>query len=548
MQSSTQTAPVPQGTAPSTALLRTRALTKEFRGFAAVDGVDLDVAEGSVHALVGPNGAGKTTLFNLLTGFLPPTSGTIELGERDVTGLPPERVARLGVARSFQITSLFAQLSLASTSSWRWRRRAASAGGSGARQKLMRRYRPRAMELLGQVGLADRAGVLAGALAYGRKRALELALALALDPKVLLLDEPTAGMGMEDVDRTVALIRRVASGRTVVMVEHNMHVVGSLADRVTVLQSGQGARRGPVRAGARRRAGDHRLPGLEGATTMAEATHRGPCLRLVRRGPGAAGRRPERAARRGGHARRPQRRRQVHPAALRDGPAPASGARCAWTAPTSPGVNPDGRARRGLGWVPDDRGIYATLSVAENLLLPPVAVPESAWTLEQVYEAFPALHERRELPRHQAVRRRAADARPGPGAADGRPAAALRRADRGALPGAGAAGRRRSPRDQGARGPRCCWSSRTCTSPPSPTGTTCWRRAGSRRRWTTPRWARRELLAYLGIRDLTTRDPSAHHAWETHDVGRRGVTAGPSAPGCWSPAVAAAARLPAGAS
>ena len=182
MQSSTQTAPVPQGTAPSTALLRTRALTKEFRGFAAVQGVDLDVAEGSVHALVGPNGAGKTTLFNLLTGFLTPTSGTIELGDRDITGLSSEQIVHLGVARSFQITSLFDQMSLVDHVELAL----ASPTGLGYRfwrsQKQMRQFRPRAMDLLDQVGLADRAGVLAGALAYGQKRALELALALALDP------------------------------------------------------------------------------------------------------------------------------------------------------------------------------------------------------------------------------------------------------------------------------------------------------------------------------------------------------------------------------
>jgi branched-chain amino acid transport system ATP-binding protein len=220
-------------------ILAARGLTRDFRGFRAVDHVDLDVAEGSVHALVGPNGAGKSTLFNLLTGFLAPTSGRIELAGVDVTGLPPERVARLGVARSFQITSLFPRLSarehveLALTSrtglGWRfWRS-----------DRLLHRFTGRAGELLDEVGLAGAAGTPASALAYGRKRALELAIALALEPRVLLLDEPTAGMGMEDVDRTVELIARVRTGRTVVLVEHNMTVVGRLADRVTVLQAGR---------------------------------------------------------------------------------------------------------------------------------------------------------------------------------------------------------------------------------------------------------------------------------------------------------------------
>lgn len=220
-------------------LLETRALTKEFRGFRAVSEVDLRVGRGTIHALVGPNGAGKTTLFNLLTGFLTATSGTIHYDGRDITGLQPEQVAHLGVARSFQITSLFDQMSaidhvelaLASPTGLGYRFWRSSAQ--------MRRFRDRALDLLEQVGLADRSGAAAGSLAYGQKRALELALALALDPKLLLLDEPTAGMGLEDVDRTIELVRKVSAGRTVVFVDHNMHVVGSLADRVTVLQSGR---------------------------------------------------------------------------------------------------------------------------------------------------------------------------------------------------------------------------------------------------------------------------------------------------------------------
>jgi branched-chain amino acid transport system ATP-binding protein len=219
--------------------LAARGLTRDFRGFRAVDGVDLDVAAGSVHALVGPNGAGKTTLFNLLTGFLAPTAGRIELAGRDITGLAPERVARLGMARSFQIASLFPQqtvrahveLALQGATSLGW--------AFWRSEKLLRRFRERADELLERVGLAGTAEQAAGSLAYGRKRALELAIALALDPKVLLLDEPTAGMGVEDVERTVELIAAVRDGRTVVLVEHNMSVVGRLADRVTVLQAGR---------------------------------------------------------------------------------------------------------------------------------------------------------------------------------------------------------------------------------------------------------------------------------------------------------------------
>lgn len=219
--------------------LRTQALTKVFRGFRAVDSIDLEVHEGGVHALVGPNGAGKTTLFNLLTGFVSPTSGTITVFGEDVTGKRPEQVARRGVARSFQITSLFENL----TSREQLELALQGLTSQGLRfwrsEKLLGRHRARVDELLTQVGLMPLAEKPVGLLAYGQKRALELALVLALDPRVMLLDEPTAGMGIEDVDRTIELVRRIAAGRTVVFVDHNMHVVGSLADRVTVLQQGK---------------------------------------------------------------------------------------------------------------------------------------------------------------------------------------------------------------------------------------------------------------------------------------------------------------------
>jgi branched-chain amino acid transport system ATP-binding protein len=229
----------------ATTLLETRALTKEFRGFRAVSEVDLVVREGTMHALVGPNGAGKTTLFNLLTGFLTPTSGTIVFAGQDITGRQPEQIAHLGIARSFQITSLFDQLTLGE----HLELALASPTGMGMQfwrsVKRLATFRNRSMELLEQVGLADRSAQPAGSLAYGQKRALELALALALDPRLLLLDEPTAGMGIEDVERTIALVKQISTGRTVVFVDHNMHVVGSLADTVTVLQSGSVLAEGP---------------------------------------------------------------------------------------------------------------------------------------------------------------------------------------------------------------------------------------------------------------------------------------------------------------
>jgi len=220
-------------------LLQTRGLTKEFRGFLAVNEVDLAITAGTIHALVGPNGAGKTTLFNLLTGFLTPSAGMILYRGEDITGKAPEQIAHLGIARSFQITSLFDQL----TGLEHLELALASPTGLGMRfwrsEQRMGQFRTRSLELIDQVGLADLGDKPAGSLAYGQKRALELALALALEPSLLLLDEPTAGMGGEDVDRTIALVKQVATGRTVVFVDHNMHVVGSLADQVTVLQQGQ---------------------------------------------------------------------------------------------------------------------------------------------------------------------------------------------------------------------------------------------------------------------------------------------------------------------
>jgi len=219
--------------------LRTAGLTKDFRGFIAVDAVDLEVREGGVHALVGPNGAGKTTLFNLLTGFLKPTAGTITLFDKDVTGLQPEQVAHLGVARSFQITSLFENLTPREHVELALQGRTKQGYRFWRSDKLLSKFRDEADDLLTQVGLSALGDRPAGLLAYGQKRALEMALVLALDPRVMLLDEPTAGMGIEDVDNTIELVRRISAGRTVVFVDHNMHVVGSLADRVTVLQQGK---------------------------------------------------------------------------------------------------------------------------------------------------------------------------------------------------------------------------------------------------------------------------------------------------------------------
>ncbi|OIQ80016.1 arginine transport ATP-binding protein ArtM [mine drainage metagenome] len=219
-------------------ILRARGLSKRFGAFTAVHDIDLDVAQGSIHALVGPNGAGKTTCFNLLSRFLPASAGTIEFGDHDITRSSPTEVARLGLVRSFQISATFAHLSLLDNVRVGLQRPAGLAWQFWSSPRRLRVLDERAMHYLELVGLADRAGELAVNLPYGHKRALELATTLALEPALMLLDEPTQGLGHEDVERVTALIARVAQGRTVLMVEHNMSVISRICDRVTVMQRG----------------------------------------------------------------------------------------------------------------------------------------------------------------------------------------------------------------------------------------------------------------------------------------------------------------------
>jgi branched-chain amino acid transport system ATP-binding protein len=227
--------------------VETQELRKDFAGFRAVDGVDLRLEADRVHALVGPNGAGKTSLFNLLTGFLRPTSGRVLLFGENVTGWRPDEIAKRGVARSFQITSLFEELTVIEHVALALQSRTALGYGFWRDGTVLRRFEAPARVLLEEVGLADLVDRPARALPYGQKRALELALALALEPRLLLLDEPTAGMSAEDVHRTIALVARLREGRTIVLVEHNMGVVGKLADNVVVLQQGKVIAEGPYR-------------------------------------------------------------------------------------------------------------------------------------------------------------------------------------------------------------------------------------------------------------------------------------------------------------
>lgn len=220
-------------------ILEAKGLTRDFLGFVAVNGVDLKVREGTIHALIGPNGAGKTTCFNLLTKFLQPSKGEIHFAGRNITGLKPAQVARLGLVRSFQISAVFAHLTALENVRVALQRQRGNSYDWWRSERVLHRFDERARELLADVGLEQYANTPAGQLAYGRKRALEIATTLALEPKMLLLDEPTAGMAHEDVDRVVALVRRIRVGRTILMVEHNLSVVEGLCDRITVLTRGR---------------------------------------------------------------------------------------------------------------------------------------------------------------------------------------------------------------------------------------------------------------------------------------------------------------------
>lgn len=220
-------------------IVETHELSKEFMGFTAVKDVSLKVRRGSIHALIGPNGAGKTTVFNLLTKFLEPSRGTIRYNGRDITHAHPAKVARMGMVRSFQISAVFPHLSVLENVRVALQRDLGTSFHFWRSQESLSALDERARALLASVGLEDVASVPAAELPYGRKRALEIATTLALEPEMLLLDEPMAGMGQEDVARVSELIRQVAAERTVLMVEHNLSVVKDLSSTITVLQRGE---------------------------------------------------------------------------------------------------------------------------------------------------------------------------------------------------------------------------------------------------------------------------------------------------------------------
>lgn len=220
-------------------IIETRALSKSFGGVHAVDSVDLTIRRNSIHALIGPNGAGKTTVFNLLTKFLPPTSGQIIFNGHDITASKAADIAGQGMVRSFQISAIFSKLTVRENVRIALQWQIGSPLRFWRSGRSLHQLEPRIGELLEAVGLKDTADLVAGELPYGKKRALELATTLALDPEMLLLDEPTSGLGREDIERVTDLIRRVAASRTVLMVEHNLSVVSGLSDTITVLARGR---------------------------------------------------------------------------------------------------------------------------------------------------------------------------------------------------------------------------------------------------------------------------------------------------------------------
>ncbi|MDF3886748.1 ABC transporter ATP-binding protein [Cupriavidus basilensis] len=219
-------------------ILETVGLRKEFKGFVAVNDVSLKVRRGHIHALIGPNGAGKTTCFNLLTKFLDPTRGTIRFNGAEITGEKPAQVARRGVVRSFQISAVFPHLTVLENVRIPLQRRLGISFQFWRSPKILASLDGRAMALLADVGLEDFADMTTAEMPYGRKRALEIATTLALDPELMLLDEPTQGMGHEDVDRVMQLIKQVSANRSILMVEHNMKVVSGICDAITVLARG----------------------------------------------------------------------------------------------------------------------------------------------------------------------------------------------------------------------------------------------------------------------------------------------------------------------
>jgi branched-chain amino acid transport system ATP-binding protein len=385
-------------------ILATSDLTKEFKGFTAVNGVSLNVRRGTIHALIGPNGAGKTTCFNLLTKFLAPTKGRIEYNGRDITALAPADIARLGLVRSFQISAVFPHLTALENVRIALQRKRGDSFDFWRSERVLRSLDAEALRLVDAVGLSEFADIAAVELSYGRKRALEIATTLALDPEMLLLDEPMAGMGREDVDRIAALIRRVSADRTVLMVEHNLSVVASLSDFITVLARGSVLAEGDYATVSKDPASSR--PISEPAA-MPEAA-------LASRAPAPAS--APLLVVEDLHAWYGEShvlhgiRFDVRPGEVvtllgRNGAGKTTTLKSiiGIIAKRTGSIVFDGKetirlpsraiARLGVGYVPEERGIFSSLSVEENLDLPPQVKP-GGLSKAQIFELFPNVKER----------------------------------------------------------------------------------------------------------------------------------------------------------
>jgi branched-chain amino acid transport system ATP-binding protein len=251
-------------------ILETRKLTREFKGFVAVNQVDLQVQRGHIHALIGPNGAGKTTCFNLLTKFLAPSAGQILFNGQDITMKRPAQIARMGIIRSFQISAVFPHMTVLENVRIGLQRRLGTSFHFWRSELTLEQLDERALQLLDEVGLSEFASTMTVDLPYGRKRALEIATTLAMEPELMLLDEPTQGMGHEDVQRVTDLIKKVSKGRTILMVEHNMSVVAGICDHISVLQRGAVLAEGDYQTVSRN---PQVLEAYMGSTTTLEGAH-----------------------------------------------------------------------------------------------------------------------------------------------------------------------------------------------------------------------------------------------------------------------------------
>ena len=375
-------------------ILETEDLTKEFAGFIAVNGVSLRVMRRTIHALIGPNGAGKTTCFNMLTKFLSPTRGRIVFNGHDITAMPPADVARLGLVRSFQISAVFPHMTVLENVRIALQRLRGGSFDFWRSTAVLDQYNERAMELIADVGLAEFADWLAVELPYGRKRALEIATTLALDPEMLLLDEPTAGMGHEDIDRIAQLIKRVAADRTVLMVEHNLSVVADLSDHITVLTRGRVLAEGDYADGVEQSGGARGLYGSGPCLTRALPCSRSEDLQAwygeshILHGANFDVHEGEVVTLlgRNGAGKTTTLKSIMAMVGRRQGSVRFEGQELI-------SRSSEQIARAGIALCPEERGIFASLNVEENLLLPPVIRP-GGLSLERIFDLFPNLKER----------------------------------------------------------------------------------------------------------------------------------------------------------